>query len=250
MLEGMRLKSAVMLPTFNESKNIRRIINEILKQDDNIIVVVVDDNSPDGTGEIVDEMAKKQPDRVKVLHRKTKGRASAGLDGFKYCLTQGVDCIFEMDADFSHDPNEIPAFLKEMEQYDVVIGSRYVDGGGAVNCPKYGRYVSFVANIFNRFIFGYKIKDNSGGFKCYKRKVLETIDLDSFISKGYSIGAEMLYYCCLNNFSIKEIPITFKNREKGKSKQNIKILFEYPLDVLRVKIRQKILIRDKSPKGL
>jgi len=230
------MKAIVMLPTYNEKENIEGIVEEILKHD-NVRIVIVDDGSPDGTGQIADKLAEKYVGRIHVIHRKERGRGTAGITGFKYAITQDVDCIFEMDVDFSHCPGDIPRFLEWIKKYDVVIGSRYVKGGKSVNCRLRNIILSYVSNMYNRVILGLKIKDSSGGYKCYRKEVLESINLDDYISKGYSVGPETLFKIKQKGFTIKEIPIVFRNREKGESKANFKVILEYPIVVLKLRLK-------------
>jgi dolichol-phosphate mannosyltransferase len=235
------MKAIVMLPTYNEKENIESIVNEILRNN-NVQIVIVDDDSPDGTGQIADKLAEQYSGKIHVIHRNERGRGTAGITGFKYALTQDVGYIFEMDADFSHDPADIPRFLEEIKTYDVVIGSRYIKGGKSINCLPKNILLSYISNIYNRIILGLKVKDSSGGYKCYRREVLESINLDNYLSKGYCVGPETLFKIKQKKFKMKEIPIIFRNREKGKSKANIKIVIEYPLVVL--KLRLKSLFRE------
>ncbi|MFC1786444.1 polyprenol monophosphomannose synthase [Halobacteriota archaeon] len=234
------MKAIVMLPTYNEKENIEDIVREILKNK-NVNILIVDDNSPDSTGQIADKLAKEYAGMVHVIHRNERGRGTAGITGFKYALTQNVDCIFEMDADFSHDPADIPRFLEEIKKYDVVIGSRYVKGGNSINCHFKNILLSHISNIYNRIILGLEVKDSSGGYKCYRKEVLGSINLDNYFSKGYSVGPETLFKIKQKKFTMKEIPIIFRNRAKGLSKSNIKIIIEYPIVVLKLRLSLKSL---------
>jgi dolichol-phosphate mannosyltransferase len=208
----------VMIPTYNERENIGPLIETILALPYEIEIVVVDDDSPDGTGEIVDHMASLHS-ALHVIHRVgEKGRGSAGIAGFRYAIAHGADFIMEMDADFSHDPRYIPDFLREAPHYDVVIGSRYIPGGGAIGSPWPLRLQSRLANLAVRLILGLKVHDASGGFKGYRRHVLETLPFDNFVSSGWSIGAETLFHIARQRFSYKEIPYVFVNRRQGRSK--------------------------------
>ena len=234
------MRAAVVIPTYNERENVTEIIRQVLKMDPGLTVVIVDDDSPDGTGDLADQMVKQYPGMVKVIHRKgERGRASAGVAGFKRALEDGFDCVIEMDADGSHDPREIPNFLYLINEYDVVIGSRYVEGGRSVNCAPASILLSRVANAFNRLVLGLNVEDTSGGFKCYRRRVLEAIGLDDIVSWGYTIGPELLYKCMKKGFTMKEIPISFMNRMKGKSKASLRVVLEYPISVLRIRLRSK-----------
>lgn len=230
------MKPIVMIPTYNERENISLIIPEILNLSSDIEIVVVDDSSPDGTADEVRKLMADNPDRLYLLLRKEKGRATAGLAGFRYALEKGADCIIEMDADFSHSPKYIPQFIKEIDSYDIVIGSRYIKGGGARNCSLLMGFLSRWANRLNRFILGLEMRDSSGGFKCYRRRVIEKILQHNFISTGYSIGAEILYYAKKYGFTFKEIPIIFYNRVRGTSKITWRIILGYPLVILKLKL--------------
>jgi dolichol-phosphate mannosyltransferase len=224
-----------MVPTYNEAGNIGPLLGEILAQDPRLQVVVVDDDSPDGTGKIVSDLASANP-RIHLLSRKgVRGRASAGNAGFKYALDGGYDVVIEMDADFSHDPKHIPSLLKAVEEADVVIGSRYMPGGGTKTDARLQHVLSRLANAFNNAVLGLGVSDSSGGYKCYRRKVLETIDLTNAVSTGYSVGAEILYRSRRAGFRLKEVPIVFRPRASGKSKLNWKIVLGYPLAILRLR---------------
>jgi len=234
------MRVAVVIPTYNEKENISDIVRDVLSQDGGVSVIVVDDGSPDGTGGIADDLSKVYAGRVEVIHRKgVRGRASAGVDGFKRAVFLGFDCVVEMDADFSHDPKMIPVFLGLIKDYDVVIGSRYIPGGKSVGCTMRNMLLSRISNVYNRLVLGLDVRDTSGGFKCYRRKVLESIDLDNVISWGYSIGPELLYKIKRKGFSMKETPITFVNRRKGVSKASSKVIFEYPISVLKIRLLSK-----------
>jgi dolichol-phosphate mannosyltransferase len=229
-------KPIAMVATYNEAGNIERLIGQILGQGPAIEVVVVDDDSPDGTGGIVARLAETNP-RIHLISRKgVRGRTSAGVEGFKYAIRNGYDPVVEMDADFSHDPGYIPALLEAAGEADVAIGSRYVAGGGTEHRIFPQHQLSRFANLFNIIVLGLKVKDSSGGYKCYRRKVLQAIDLDHIISKGYCVGAELLYRCKKARFTMKEVPIVFKPRAAGKSKLDWRIVLEYPLTVLRLRL--------------
>ncbi|MFH1404203.1 MAG: polyprenol monophosphomannose synthase [Candidatus Altiarchaeota archaeon] len=230
------MKPIVMLPTYNERGNITRIIKSVLSQDERLEVLVVDDDSPDGTDELVAELAK-DDDRIHLLVRTgVRGRASAGVAGFKHALENGYDVVVEMDADFSHDPKYIPLLLENIGDADVVIGSRYVDGGDTEHKIFIQNMLSKMSNMFNKVVLGLGVHDSSGGFKCYRREVLEALDLDNFVSTGYSVGAEILYRCMKAGFSMREVPIIFKPRASGSSKLNWNIILKYPIDVLRLRM--------------
>ena len=212
------MKSLIIIPTYNELDNIQRLLPEIMALDEEIHVLVVDDNSPDGTGKQVDEMAAEN-DRISVLHRPGKlGLGSAYVAGFKKALQQDVDCIFEMDADFSHDPAMIPRFIEQIADCDVVIGSRYISGINVVNWPMSRLLLSYFANIYTRLITGMAIRDTTAGYKCFRREVLESIDLDEVRSDGYAFQIEMNFRCWCKGYRLREIPIVFVDRREGISK--------------------------------
>ena len=228
------MKALVIIPTYNEADNVSAIIDEVLKQDKNLEVLIVDDNSPDGTSEIVEKKQKKNK-KIHLLKRAGKmGLGSAYVAGFKYALEQNFDYIFEMDADFSHDPAVIPDMLKAIKDNDLVIGSRYLGGINVVNWPLRRLMLSFFAAHYVRFITGMPINDPTGGFKCFRRKVLETIDLDKILADGYSFQIEMNFRTWRKKFKIKEIPIVFTDRRSGQSKMSKKIVREAVLVVWKL----------------
>lgn len=236
MLDNIK-KIMVMLPTYNESLNIKPLIEELLKLDNRMEVVVVDDNSPDGTWRIVSEIQKINP-KVHLVHRTSeKGRGSAGIVGFLYAVKADADLIIEMDADFSHNPKYIIDFLKEIDNYDVVVGSRLVKGGGETGRTLIRYIITLLANLYIKIILGLPIKDCTSGYKIFKRHVLEQIGLEKMSSKGPAIVQEVLYTCHKNNFKIKEVPIIFEERRAGKSSFNIKILLNSLISVLKFRFR-------------
>lgn len=212
------MKTAVIIPTYNESDNIETLVREILALGVINEIIIVDDNSPDGTGEIADELAKVYPG-IKVLHRPAKlGLGTAYITGFKEALATGADCILTMDADFSHHPRYVPALLRKSQDAQLVIGSRYVDGGGTRNWGLQRQILSRGANTFARLMLGLKAHDCTGGFRCYQRGVLESIELDKIFSNGYAFLIEMLYKCQRKGWEIGEVPIIFEDRRRGASK--------------------------------
>jgi len=228
-------KILVILPTYNEKDNIRKIIAEILKKGNNIEVLVIDDNSPDGTGDIVGKIIKNNS-RVHLLTRPGKlGLGTAYVEGFKYALSHDYELIFEMDADFSHDPKEIPRFLEEIKDSDVVVGSRYISGVNVVNWPMSRLLLSWLANLYTRIVTGMPLKDATSGFKCIRRKVLEDINLEHIQSDGYSFQIEIHYRVWRKGFKIKEIPIIFIDRRIGVSKMNTGIINEAALLVWKLR---------------
>jgi dolichol-phosphate mannosyltransferase len=220
-------RALVIIPTYNERRNVERIIEATLAADDRVQVLVVDDNSPDGTGDIADRVAAGNP-RVHVLHRSGKlGLGTAYLTGFRWALEHAFDYIFEMDADFSHDPNHLPQFIKAAEDADLVLGSRYRRGKvTVVNWPITRLMLSYAANMYARGVTGLMLWDSTGGFKCFRRSVLEAIDLSAVRSNGYAFQIEMSYRAWKRGFRIVEIPIVFTDRTEGESKMSRKIIWE------------------------
>jgi dolichol-phosphate mannosyltransferase len=219
-------RALVIIPTYNEKENIHSVVELVLSQASNIDVLVVDDNSPDGTGAIVSEMAKAEP-RVHLLGRSGKlGLGTAYIAGFKWGLSQGYDYLIEMDADFSHDPREIPNMLKAVQQADLILGSRYIDGVRVVNWPLSRLFLSKGASYYVRIITGLPVHDPTGGFKCFHRRVLEAIELDRVRSNGYAFQIEMTYNAWMKGFRVREIPITFADRYAGQSKMSGHIVRE------------------------
>jgi dolichol-phosphate mannosyltransferase len=217
----------VIVPTYNEAKNLPQIVPAILRQDPRIEILVVDDNSPDGTGDLADRMATAKP-RVHVLHRLAKeGLGRAYLSGFRWALDQGFEAIFEMDADFSHDPAFLPDFLKALEAgADVVLGSRYATGVNVINWPISRLLLSLGANLYARVVTGLPLTDSTGGFKCFRREVLEAIPLDRVRSNGYAFQIEMSFRAWKRGFHLVEIPIIFHDRVEGQSKMSKRIVRE------------------------
>jgi dolichol-phosphate mannosyltransferase len=231
------MKALVIIPTYNESENIEKIVPLVLDQDSSIHVLIVDDNSPDGTGRIADEMAKKDG-RFFVIHREKKsGLGTAYIAGFKFALEKGYDLIFEMDCDFSHDPKYVPHFLKAIQEADLVLGSRYIDGVNVINWPMSRLLLSYYANVYSRLVTGLPVKDATSGFKCFRREVLEAIDLDRVKSNGYSFQIEMSFRAWKKGFKIKEIPIIFEDRKVGQSKMSKKIVREAVWMVWKLRLR-------------
>lgn len=232
----MAEKALVLLPTYNEKENIERIIPLILKQDDRLFILVIDDNSPDGTGEIADRISEENP-RVFVLHREKKeGLGQAYIAGFKWALERDYDYIFEMDADFSHDPKYLPDFLENIKEADIVLGSRYISGVNVVNWPMMRLLLSYYANAYTRFVTGLPLRDATGGFKCFRREVLEAVNFDEVRSNGYSFQIEMSFRAHKKGFKIKEIPIIFVDRTAGESKMSKKIVREAVIMVWRLRL--------------
>ena len=238
------MKTLVIIPTYNEIENIEHILEQVLAKSETIEVLVMDDNSPDGTALRVKFMQSSEP-RIHLLERPGKmGLGSAYVTGFKYALEQGYDYIMEMDADFSHNPNDIPRFLETVKKYDVVIGSRYCDGVNIIHWPIKRLLISYFASKYVRTITRMPVKDPTSGFKCFRRKVLESIDLDKILSDGYAFQIEMNFKAWVKGFRIKEIPIVFTERLNGVSKMSRKIVWEAAWMVWRLEM-MKILRRLK-----
>jgi len=231
-------RALVIIPTFNEARNLPQIVPLILKQDPRIEVLVVDDNSPDGTGRLADALAEREP-RVHVMHREgKKGLGTAYRAGFRWALERDYEYVFEMDADFSHDPKHLPEFLHAVEEADLVLGSRYLDGRvTVVNWPITRLMLSYAANVYARLITGLKVADATGGFKCFRRGVLAGIDLDAVKSNGYSFQIEMSLRAARKGFRIKEIPIVFVDRTEGHSKMSGAIIREAVWMVWRLRLQ-------------
>jgi len=231
------MKTLVIIPTYNELENMPRLLPEVLSKNDEINILIVDDNSPDGTATFV-ENEMKNNDRIHLIKRSSKqGLGTAYIAGFKYALKNNYDFIFEMDADFSHDPNEIPRFLEEIKDSDLVLGSRYKNGVNVINWPMRRLLLSWFANIYTRVITGLPVHDATGGFKCFRRKVLEAIDLNRVTSNGYAFQIEMNFKAWKKGFKVKEIPIIFVDRVKGKSKMSRKIVREAVIMVWKLRIK-------------
>jgi dolichol-phosphate mannosyltransferase len=222
----MAERALVVVPTYNEAKNLPFIVPQVLTQDPRLEVLVVDDNSPDGTGALADEMAAADP-RVHVMHRPEKnGLGKAYIAGFRWALERDYQFVFEMDADFSHDPRFLTVFLDAIKNADLVIGSRYKTGVNVINWPMSRLLLSIGANQYARWITGLPIEDSTGGFKCFRRQVLEAIDLDRVRSNGYSFQIEMSFRAWKKGFRLVEIPIVFTDRVEGQSKMNKRIVRE------------------------
>ncbi len=211
-------QTLIIVPTYNERENFPRMAEKLLSLPVAMDVLVVDDNSPDGTGKLADEMAAKHP-QIKVLHRTEKnGLGRAYIAGFKWALEHGYEFIFEMDCDFSHDPNEIPAFLKAAQNADLVLGTRYRGGIRVINWPLSRLILSRFAGIYVNCVTGMPISDPTGGFKCFRREALKSINLDEVRSNGYSFQIEMTHRLWRQGFTVAEVPIIFTDRTEGQSK--------------------------------
>lgn len=230
------MKALIITPTYNEIENIERLIALALKQHEALEILIIDDNSPDGTGEAVQRM-QADDKRIHLIRRPGKmGLGSAYVTGFKFALQSDYDYIIEMDADFSHNPEDIPKLLEAARKYDLVIGSRYCNGINIINWPIERLLVSYFASKYVRTITGMPIKDPTGGFKCFRRKVLQSIDLDNIRSGGYSFQIEMNYKAWLKGFTLKEVSIVFTERVNGHSKMSRKIVYEAIWMVWRLRL--------------
>ena len=231
--------SIVIIPTYNEKENIENIIRAVFGLEKTFHILIIEDGSPDGTAAIVKELQKEFPERLFMVERTGKlGLGTAYICGFKWAIEHKYDYIFEMDADFSHNPNDLPRLYNAcaVEGYDVSIGSRYVSGVNVVNWPMGRVLMSYFASKYVRFVLGVNIHDTTAGFKCYRREVLETIELDKIRFKGYAFQIEMKYTAYKCGFTIKEVPIIFINRVLGTSKMSGGIFSEALLGVIKLKI--------------
>ena len=220
------MTTLVIIPTFNERENVPPLV-EALVAHDAVDVLIVDDNSPDGTGAIADDLARRQPARVAVLHRtRDRGFGRSYIDGIRHALREPVDVIAQMDADFSHDPTRLPALVEATARADVVIGSRYTRGGGIRNWSKRRRLLSRFANAYVRAVTGLSAGDCTSGFRCWRRDALAALPLDQFVSDGYSFLVEMLFVAALQGRRIAEVPITYVERREGESKMSRGVILE------------------------
>lgn len=242
----MPLKALIILPTYNEIENLQPLVEEILARGP-YSILVVDDNSPDGTGELADKLAKKHRDRVWVLHRAGKeGLGRAYIAGFKWGLEHGYDVIFEMDADFSHNPSHLSQFMREIEGgADLVLGSRNIKGGGTRNWSFIRQFISKGGSLYAQAILFSPYRDLTSGFKAFRREVLEALDLEKVHSNGYSFQIELTHRAHQMGFKIKETPIIFHDRKVGTSKMNSKIVIEAMAVVWRIRLSKKA----KRPDG-
>lgn len=228
------MQTVIVIPTYNERDNIERLVERILALRPGLQVLIVDDGSPDGTGEIAESL-KVRYDQVHAIQRSCKlGLGTAYITGFRWALASGVDYVMTMDADFSHHPRYIPQLLAEAQRHDLVIGSRYIAGGETLDCSLGRRLLSKAANAFARIALGLKANDCTGGFRCYRCQILESIGLDQIFSDGYSFLIEILYRCQMEGCRIVEVPIIFEDRRLGASKISYKELLKAMYTVLRL----------------
>lgn len=237
------MKISIIIPTYNERENLERLVNEIfsLSLKDYLQIIIVDDNSPDGTGRIAEKLSEKYPQRLIVIHRPQKlGLGTAYKAGFEKALALGSDLILTMDADWSHHPQYFPQFIASQNSAEVIIGSRYIKGGQVRGWKFPRKILSKGANLISRIILGLEIHDNTTGYRCYQRKVLEKINFNKIESEGYSFLIEMMFLCQEAGFKIKEIPIIFENRRKGKSKISQEEIWKAIKTVLRLGLRRRV----------
>lgn len=233
-------KKVVIIPTYNEKENIENIIRAVFHLEGDYHILVIEDGSPDGTAGIVKRLQEEFPDRLFMIERSGKqGLGTAYITGFKWAIAHSYDFIFEMDADFSHNPDDLPRlYMTCKEGADLAIGSRYCDGISVINWPIGRVIMSYYASVYVRKVLGMKVYDTTAGFKCYRRKVLETIDLDNVRMKGYGFQIEMKYSTYKLGFRIKEVPIIFVDRKEGTSKMSSGIFGEAFWGVLKMKMRK------------
>lgn len=235
--ESAERRGLVITPTYDERKNIARLVELTLAQDPRLDILIIDDGSPDGTGAVADDLARDN-DRVHVIHRAGKqGLGTAYLEGFRWGLARDYAWLFEMDADFSHDPAHLPQFLEAIGEYDVVLGSRYLDGRvTVVNWPVARLLLSYFANVYARTVTGLPVADATSGYKCFRRAVLEAIELDRVESEGYAFQIEMSLRAWKKGFRIGEIPIVFVDRTTGESKMSKSIIREAVWKVWKLRL--------------
>ncbi len=237
------MRALVILPTYNEVGNLGPLVEAITGQGEMFHLLIIDDGSPDGTGLLADHLKTQYPGRIEVLHRQGKlGLATAYLAGFQYGIAMGYDYLFEMDADFSHHPRYLPEFISAMKMKgaDVVLGSRYVEGGGVAHWPWYRRLISVGGSQYARIVLGLSIRDLTGGFKCFRREVLEAIQLDEIEASGYGFQIEMTYRAVQHGFKVVEIPIIFEDRREGQSKMSASIFTEALWMVAKLRVSEQV----------
>jgi dolichol-phosphate mannosyltransferase len=241
------VKSLIVIPTYNERENIAKLIADVLRIVPATDLLIVDDHSPDGTGQLVEEISARDP-RVHVEHRPGKlGLGTAYVFGFKYAIDHRYDLVFEMDADYSHNPEYLPDFFKMAKQADLVIGSRYIQGGGTPDWSALRKFVSSGGNVFARLVLGIPIHDCTGGYRCYRTEKLRTLDLDQIHAQGYAFQVEMAYVFWKRQYIVREVPIIFVDRRVGKSKMSRKIFIEGFLWVLRTRFLGDSVVKASAP---
>jgi dolichol-phosphate mannosyltransferase len=238
------MKTMVVMPTYNEADNLVQIVAELMTLDLAALeILIIDDNSPDGTGQMADQLAAQYADRVHVIHRRGKmGLGTAYVTGFRHALESGADYVVQMDADFSHSPSYIPAFLEAMRDCDLVVGSRYVpDGGVDERWSPWRRFLSWGGNVYARLVTGLRIRDATGGFRCFRQQALRQLDLDRIRSEGYAFQIEVAYACQKSGLRLCEIPIYFEDRSMGLSKMSSRIILEAMWRVWQMRWRYRDL---------
>lgn len=246
------MKSMVVMPTYNEADNLVQIVAELMTLDlGGLEILIIDDNSPDGTGQIGDELAAQYADRLHVIHRQGKmGLGTAYVTGFRRALESGADYIVQMDADFSHSPSYIPTFLEAMRDCDLVVGSRYVaDGGVDEQWSPWRRFLSWGGNAYARLVTGLRIRDATGGFRCFRQEALRELDLDRISSEGYAFQIEVAYACQKSGLRLCEIPIYFEDRSMGLSKMSSRIILEAMWRVWQMRWRYRDLQPHATGRG-
>jgi dolichol-phosphate mannosyltransferase len=242
------MQTWIVLPTFNEADNIVAFVEALLSLPILLNVMIVDDDSPDGTGQLAEGLAQSHPTRVQVIHRiGRRGLGSAYIEGFRAALIRGADLIGQMDSDFSHSPDYLPRFLEKIPEYDVIVGSRYVPGGKTDDKWSAWRFVlSWWGNNYARWILGLQVRDSTAGFKLFRRRTLESIDIDHIRSNGYVFQVEVAYLCEKNGMRILEWPIYFEDRRIGKSKMSMRVKLEAAWRVWQIRMRYGGMLRNKA----
>lgn len=240
------VKSVIVIPTYNEKKNLRKLVDSIIRQKADLDILFVDDNSPDGTGLLADELSS-ELSRVKVLHRQKKeGLGRAYVDGFKWALSKGYDTILQMDADLSHDPNALPEFLAKIRDYDAVFGSRYLRGVRVYNWSFKRLLLSKFSNEFIRIVLRLDSTDTTTAFKCFRRNVLEEIDLGTLRGRQNAFLIELVHKTIKSGFKTAEVPFLFREREEGESKMRLSVALESLLTVFKLMLPRKLPPRAKN----
>lgn len=236
------MKTLIIIPTYNERENIEPLLAQVFERQPEVHVLVVDDSSPDRTSELIEKLKqKKYPDQLHLLKRAAKmGLGTAYVEGFKWALARGYDYIIEMDADFSHNPAYLPDFMQAIQESDVVLGSRYVPGGGVKGWGLLRQFISKGGNVYARMILRLPFRDLTGGYKCFRREVLEAIELDEIHARGYAFQIETTYRALAKGFAVKEIPIVFEDRIRGKSQFSVGVFLEALTIVWRLKKRTRV----------
>lgn len=246
MSPAPKRKTLIIVPTYNEIENLPELVSQIHGEVPHAHILVVDDNSPDGTGALADSLAAADA-RVHVMHREGKlGLGTAYIAGFKWALARDYERVFEMDADFSHQPKYLPTFLEKAEEADLVLGCRYMKGGGTEDWTFMRRMISKGGNLYARVVMGLRFKDLTGGFKCFRREVLERLDLEAVRSKGYAFQIELTYRAHLAGFKIAEVPIIFPDRKLGQSKMSGRIVREAMLNVVKLRFDKKVKAQSRA----